>query len=157
MLDLAGLSVRTEDRTEDDPLVIAGGVSTNYAEPMSDFLDLIILGDGEEAILQLIALYKKHRDLPKKDFLLIAAKEFDFVYVPSLYETTYDGDKITSFTAIDPDIEINRKNAIVKDFDTTPVPAAPIVPFVEAVHERVSVEIMRGCPGRCRFCQASYC
>lgn len=157
MMDLAGLSVRAADRTEDAPLVIAGGVSANCAEPMADFIDLIILGDGEEAILQLIALYKKHRDLPKKDFLLIAAKELDFVYVPSLYETTYDGDKITSFTATVPDIRTEIKDAKVKDFDSTPVPAAPIVPFVEAVHERVSVEIMRGCPGRCRFCQASFC
>ena len=157
MMDLAGLNVRSEDRPEDDPLVIAGGVSANCAEPMADFIDLIILGDGEEAILQLIALYRKYRGLHKKDFLLIAAKELDFVYVPSLYETTYDGDKITSFSAIVTDIRTEIKDAKVKDFDTTPVPAAPIIPFVQAVHERVSVEIMRGCPGRCRFCQASYC
>ncbi len=157
MLDLAGLNLRSANRSDDDPLVIAGGVSTNCAEPMADFLDLIILGDGEEAIQEVISLFRKHRDSSKKDFLLAAAKELDYVYVPSLYEVTYDGDKIASFTATATGIQTNRTNAIVKDFDKAPVPAAPIVPFVEAVHERVSVEIMRGCPGRCRFCQASFC
>ncbi|MBW8016999.1 MAG: TIGR03960 family B12-binding radical SAM protein [Planctomycetes bacterium] len=157
MLDMSGQKLRSADRPENAPLIIAGGVSANCAEPVADFFDLIILGDGEEAILELIALFREHRDLSKKDFLLTAARQLDFVYVPSLYETTYDGDKITSFTATEEDIRTNIVNAIVKDFDKTPVPAAPIVPFVEAVHERVSVEIMRGCPGRCRFCQASFC
>lgn len=157
MLDMSGLKLRSADRTDDDPLVIAGGVSANCAEPVADFFDLIILGDGEEAIQQFIELFRKYRDSPKKDFLLAAVKELDFVYVPSLYEVTYDGDKIASFSAIDKAIQTNRINAIVKDFDKIPVPEAPIVPFVEAVHERVSVEIMRGCPGRCRFCQASFC
>jgi len=157
MLDLAGLNIRSEDRDEDAPLVIGGGVSANCAEPMSDFLDLLMLGDGEEAVQQLIDLYKKHHDKSKKEFLHIAAKELDFVYVPSLYEVTYDGDKIGSLKSIDPEISTDIKNATVKDFDKTPVPEKPIVPFVQAVHERVSVEIMRGCPGRCRFCQASFC
>lgn len=157
MLDLSCLPVRSSDRKEDDPLVIAGGVSANCAEPMADFLDLIVLGDGEEAIQQLIDLYKKHRNLTKKEFLLTAAKELDFVYVPSLYEVTCNGEKIASFTSTDPDIAVERKSATVKDFDKTPVPDAPIIPFVQAVHERVSIEIMRGCPGRCRFCQASFC
>lgn len=157
MLDMAGLKIRSDERDEDSPLVIGGGVSANCAEPVADFFDMIILGDGEEAVAEVIALFRKHRDSSKRDFLLAAAKELDFVYVPSLYEVTYDGDRIASFSAVEEGIETKRTCAVVKDFENSPVPAAPIVPFVEAVHERVSVEIMRGCPGRCRFCQASFC
>ena len=157
MLDLAGLAVRCEDRSESDPLVIGGGVTANCAEPVADFFDMIILGDGEEAAAEVISLFRKCRDLSKQEFLLAAARELEFVYVPWLYEVTYDGDKISSFTSKAEGVSVRRKNAVVADLDSAPVPERPIVPFVQAVHERVSIEIMRGCPGRCRFCQASFC
>ena len=89
--------------------------------------------------------------------LFEAAKKFDWAYVPSLYKFEYEGEKIKSFVATEPELRTHFHNAVVNDFDNAPVPAKPIVPFVQAIHERVSVEIMRGCPGRCRFCQASFC
>ncbi|MHC4552428.1 MAG: TIGR03960 family B12-binding radical SAM protein [Planctomycetota bacterium] len=157
MLDLAGMEVRSENRTETDPLVIVGGQSANAAEPISAFVDMFVLGEGEEAVIELINLYRqiKNDGGSKYDFLPAAAKAFEYVYVPGFYELADDGD-----TYIKPTVDGLRtrfENAIVKDFDAAPIPEAPIVPFVEAVHERISVEIMRGCPGRCRFCQASFC
>lgn len=159
MLDLAGLEVRSAKRAEDDPLVIAGGQISNCAEPAADFADMFVLGQGEEAVVKLVEFLReqKRKDTGKKETLLQAAKNFDFVYVPSLYKFEYDGVQIKSFKAQHAGIPIRFENAFVDDFDGAAVPQAPIVPFTKAVHERVSVEIMRGCPGRCRFCQASYC
>ena len=159
MLDLASLAPRSAERGEDDPIIIAGGQMPNCAEPISQFVDIFILGDGEEAIVKLIELIRKQRaaGAKKKDILLEAAKTLPFAYVPSLYEFEYDGVKIKSFSAVQNDLPLRFENAVVADLDTSPVPTEPIVPFAKAVHERLSVEIMRGCPGRCRFCQASFC
>ncbi len=159
MLDLAGVPISSADRSEEHPIIIGGGQVSNSAEPMSKFIDMFILGEGEEAIVSVLELLRefKQKSASREDFLVEAAREFEFVYVPSLYEFEYDGQKIRSFNAKRDDIPVTFKNAVVDDLDTAAVPAKPIVPFAEAVHERVSVEIMRGCPGRCRFCQASYC
>ncbi|MBE0535188.1 MAG: TIGR03960 family B12-binding radical SAM protein [Phycisphaerae bacterium] len=159
ILDLAGLAVRASERTEDDPIVIAGGQAANVCEPFADFVDLCLLGDGEEAVVQLAELLRqmKTQQASKRDFLLAAARAFDFVYVPSLYAFEYADGRIVSFAPKEPDLRVRFQNAVVEDFDGAAVPEKPIVPFVKAVHERVSVEIMRGCPGRCRFCQASFC
>jgi radical SAM superfamily enzyme YgiQ (UPF0313 family) len=131
----------------------------NCCEPVADFIDLFVLGEAENAVADLakFIIEKKKNGTQKKDVLLAAAKKFDWAYVPSLYKFEYDGGKIKSFTAMEADLPTRLKNAVVEDFDNAPVPTKPIVPFAEAVHERVSIEIMRGCPGRCRFCQASFC
>ncbi|MFC1636598.1 TIGR03960 family B12-binding radical SAM protein [Planctomycetota bacterium] len=141
MLDLAGMNVRSGDRGEDDPLVIAGGGMANCCEPMAAFVDVFVLGEGEEAVVELAKLIKaqKKAGVAKKETLSLIAERFDWAYVPEFHT----GRKL--------------QNAVVRDFENAPVPLRPIVPFVQAVHERVSVEIMRGCPGRCRFCQASFC
>ena len=141
MLDLGGINIRSTNRGEEEPLVIAGGGMANCCEPMAEFIDLFVLGEGEEAIVKLIQLIKdmKKAGRTKKDTLLKIAQTFDWAYVPA----SYAGRKL--------------QNAVVEDFDNVAFPLCPIVPFTEAVHERVSVEIMRGCPGRCRFCQASFC
>lgn len=159
MLDLAGIPIRSDHRDDTHPLVIAGGQSPNYAEPIAPFVDIFVLGDGEQAVVQLIEHIRTQRSAgaDNKQLLETAAKNLGFAYVPALYSFQYDGDKIRSFTAVSPDLPAKFENAVVDDFDAAPVPPAPIVPFAEAVHERVSVEIMRGCPGRCRFCQASFC
>jgi radical SAM superfamily enzyme YgiQ (UPF0313 family) len=93
----------------------------------------------------------------KKEVLLAAAKNFDWAYVPSLYKFEYEGDKIKSFVPPASGFTKRFKNAVVEDFDNAPVPTKPIVPFMQIIQERISIEIMRGCPGRCRFCQASFC
>ncbi|MBN1973706.1 MAG: TIGR03960 family B12-binding radical SAM protein [Sedimentisphaerales bacterium] len=141
MLDLGGMKVRSIERSEDDPLIIGGGGMANCCEPIADFFDMFVLGEGEEAVIELANLVRDRKkiDTSKKEILSEIADKFDWAYVPSLEKQT------------------RRQNAIVQDFDNAHVPLAPIVPFVQAVHERVNVEIMRGCPGRCRFCQASFC
>lgn len=159
MLDLAGLKIRSCDRSEDDPLIIAGGVMANCCEPIADFLDLIIIGEGEDAVTELAGflLEEKHKGSSKKNILSKAAKKFEWAYVPSLYEHKYKDGNFVSIEPVIEGISIKRKTTVVQDFDNAPVPQKPIVPFTQAVHERVSIEIMRGCPGRCRFCQASFC
>ena len=141
MLDLGGIKIRSRDRGEDEPLIIAGGGMSNCCEPIADFVDIFLLGDGEEAVVRLAELIRteKKSGAAKNDILSSIADKFDFAYVPEFHA----GQRL--------------RNAVVEDFDNAPVPLAPIVPFVQAVHERVSIEIMRGCPGRCRFCQASFC
>jgi radical SAM family uncharacterized protein len=172
MLDLGGISIRSATRDENEPVVIAGGGQAACCEPMAAFIDLFVLGEGEEAVVELIQLIKcgKKASDTKREILLDAARKFDWVYVPAFYRFEYDGAKIKSFEWIPAfagmtksaekvmtDLPQKFENAVVEDFENAPVPLCPIVPFVEAVHERVSVEIMRGCPGRCRFCQASFC
>ena len=160
MLDLAGLSIRVKDRAESDPFVIAGAQAANCAEPVAPFIDLFVLGDGEYTAPELVGLIKEYKDknAAKSEILLAAAQKFSFVYVPSLYEFSYNPNgSIEAFKPKKPNLPLRFENAVVQDLDSAPVPAKPLVPFTQAVHERVSVEIMRGCPGRCRFCQASFC
>jgi len=141
MLDMGSLNIRSNLRDENDPLVVAGGGMANCCEPVAEFIDLFVLGEGEDAVVELAELIKakKKAGATKKEILISASEKFDWAYVPILYPNQ------------------QRRNAIVEDFRNAPAPLRPIVPFTEAVHERVSVEIMRGCPGRCRFCQASFC
>jgi radical SAM superfamily enzyme YgiQ (UPF0313 family) len=141
MLDLGGVKIRSADRGEDEPLIIAGGGMSNCCEPVADFIDVFLLGEGEEAVVELVELVRTQKKIrtAKKEILSCINDRFDWAYVSQFYT----GQKL--------------RNAVVEDFDNANVPLAPIVPFVQAVHERVSVEIMRGCPGRCRFCQASFC
>jgi radical SAM family uncharacterized protein len=159
MLDLAGLNVRSGLRGEDDPLIIAGGGQANCCEPLADFIDLFLLGEGEQAVAELARLIcsEKQAGASKKDILLKASEKFNWAYVPCFYRFESDGDKIKSFQPTGPSLRRQFRSAVVEDFENAPVPLRPIVPFVQAVHERVSIEIMRGCPGRCRFCQASFC
>ncbi len=164
MLDLAHLNIRSAARDENDPLIIVGGGMANCCEPMAEFIDLFLLGEGEEAVVELIQLIKRKKKAgaTKKEILFCAARKFDWAYVPALYKFEVDSPIRNTQCAIRtqpvfPDLPRQFKNAVVEDFENAAAPLRPIVPFTQAVHERVSVEIMRGCPGRCRFCQASFC
>jgi radical SAM family uncharacterized protein len=159
MLELAAIPLRSSQRTDAHPLVIAGGPMANCCEPMAEFIDLFVLGEAEQAAVELAELFRKRkkRGTGRADFLLEAAKKFPWAYVPALYKYKYDGDRITSFSPGDAELPLHFCNAVVEDFENAPVPLRPIVPFTEAVQEKVTVEIMRGCPGRCRFCQATFC
>ncbi|HLB73760.1 MAG TPA: TIGR03960 family B12-binding radical SAM protein [Sedimentisphaerales bacterium] len=182
MLDLGGIAVRSAERGEDGPLIVAGGGMSNCCEPMADFVDLFLLGEGEEAAVEFVELVREmkragaanatatlrsrlrststqHESLrsTRKEILAEAAKRFEWAYAPSLYEFEYEGGRIRSFKGKRDGLRLEFADAVVEDFENASVPERPIVPFVQAVHERVSVEIMRGCPGRCRFCQASFC
>ncbi|HSV26800.1 MAG TPA: TIGR03960 family B12-binding radical SAM protein, partial [Sedimentisphaerales bacterium] len=159
MLDLAGLEVRSAGRLEGDPIIIGGGGMANCCEPLADFVDIFVLGEGEEAAVRLIELLREMRKAGKSktEMLLEVAQKFEWAYVPAFYEFEYDDGGIKNFRAKVNGLRTRFENAVVEDFENAPVHERPIVPFVEAIHERVSVEIMRGCPGRCRFCQASFC
>jgi len=159
MLDLARLALRSRSRGPDAPLVIAGGGMANCAEPMAEFIDAFILGDGEQAVVDFVHLFRECRDsgMDKAQFLLTAAKRFDWVYVPGLYHVEYEHGTIKAVTPKVGGLAVRRRSAVVEDLEVAPVPTRPIVPFIQAVHERISLEIMRGCPGRCRFCQVSFC
>ena len=157
MLDLAGLPLRAEERTGLAPLVVAGGTAMYNAEPVADFIDLALIGEGEDQLPELIKLYRraKNESWDKSRFLRKAA-QLGGVYVPSLYEITYKEDgTIAAITPKDGAPEKVYKR-VVHDMDKAYYPAKTIVPSTEIVQDRVSLELFRGCIRGCRFCQAGY-
>jgi len=159
MLDLGGVRIRSEERGEEEPLVIAGGGMCNCCEPVAEFIDVFLLGEGEEAVFEFVQLVRaaKKSGASKREILSSVAKKFEWAYVPKFYSFEYESKKIRKFESKLDDLPVRFKNAVVRDFENSAAVVKPIVPFADVVHERVSVEIMRGCPGRCRFCQASFC
>lgn len=157
MLDLAGLPVFSKDRPDLTPIVCAGGPCVCNAEPIADFVDLCILGEGEEVNLELMRLLEqcKKENCSKHEFLVRAA-QIEGIYVPSLYKIEYNPDNtIASITPTEGAPKTVRKR-IVRDFDKTYYPEKFVVPFSEIVHDRAVVEVLRGCIRGCRFCQAGY-
>jgi len=157
MLDLAGLPLKSADRHDLSPLVVAGGPCVCNPEPIADFIDLFFLGEGEEVDLELIDLYKefKKKGGSKADFLKAAAK-IEGVYVPSLYDIDYNEDgTIKSVTAKEGAPKTVKKR-IIKDMDSAFYPDKFVVPFIEIVHDRAVQEVFRGCIRGCRFCQAGF-
>lgn len=156
MLDLARVPVFSRDRGEEFPLVVAGGPCANHAEILSDFIDCFILGDGEESLAELIETFKAWRQSGKsKQELLLSLAQLEGFYVPSLYSHTLDGQgKLVIVPQKDAPKQVKRR--VVKDFENTFVPEKLIVPFVEVVHDRIMLEIFRGCTRGCRFCQAGF-
>ena len=157
MLDLAGVPIYSKDRPDLTPIVVAGGPCACNAEPMADFIDVFMLGDGEETTDLLISLVKKHKELgsSKLDFLRDVATHKGF-YVPAFYEVEYNADgTIRSVTAKETAPEKAEK-AIVSDMDKAVYPEKFIVPSIEVVHDRVTAEIFRGCIRGCCFCQAGF-
>ena len=157
MIDQAGLPLRSSDRESLLPLVFAGGSAAVNAEPMADFLDLFVIGEGEEMNNELLTLLHqaKLEGWTKRDFLRKAA-QIGGVYVPSLYDIAYNDDgTVASISAKDGAPARVTKRVIV-DLDKAPYPTNPIVPSTEVVHDRVNLELFRGCVRGCRFCQAGY-
>lgn len=157
MLDLAGVPLRTADRTENDPIVVAGGPCTCNAEPLAVFIDIFFLGEGEKVDLEVIDLYKacKKEGKTRKEFLRAAAK-IEGVYVPSLYDVTYNADGTVKEIAPKDGAPERIKKRIEYDMDKAYYPERIVVPSVEIVHDRAVQEIFRGCIRGCRFCQAGY-
>ena len=160
ILDLAGLPLESALRNQEFPLVIGGGPSVLNPEPIAEFFDLFIIGEAEEAIVKLLNLYKnlkadyKARKLSKED-LLIHLSKIEGVYVPSLYAVDYNAmGEIIAFYPKIKELPLKIKKCVVKDFDAAYFPCDWIVPYVTTIHDRVTLEIMRGCPNHCRFCQA---
>lgn len=158
MLDLAGLPVKSRDRGDDMPLVVAGGPCACNPEPIADFVDIFFLGDGEEVDLEVIDLYrefKKQGKYKKADFLRAAA-QIEGVYVPSLYTVDYNEDGTISAVTPEEGIPATVKKRIVADLDKAYYPENFVVPYIEIVHDRAVAEIYRGCSRGCRFCQAGF-
>lgn len=157
MLDLAGLPLRSEERYGLAPIVVAGGTCAYNPEPLAPFVDLFVLGEGEEVSQDIIHLYRKARDeYWNKDEFLVAAAQIPGVYVPSLYQVSYKSDgTLESVTPTEGAPAVVTKR-IVQDFDHSYFPVKTIVPSTEIVHDRVMLELFRGCIRGCRFCQAGY-
>ena len=157
MLDLAGLPIRAEERYDLAPIVVAGGTCAFNPEPLAPFVDLFSLGEGEDVSVELLELYRraKGEGWEKEEFLAEAAK-IPGIYVPSLYDVTYHDDgTIAAITPREGAPEVVTKR-IVQDFNDSYFPVKTIVPSTEIVHDRVMLEVFRGCIRGCRFCQAGY-
>ena len=157
MLDMSGIPLRSADRPDLLPLVFAGGTACVNPEPMAAFMDLFVIGEGEEMNNELLALLRRAKleGWSKHDFLL-KASQIGGVYVPSLYDVVYHEDgTLASVTPSDGAPERVTKR-IVENFDAAPFPTKPIVPSTEVVHDRVNLELFRGCVRGCRFCQAGH-
>ena len=157
MLDLANIPLLAADRGDDMPLVVAGGPCACNPEPLADFFDIFLLGEGEELNLELMELYREHKKNGyNKAAFLRAAAEIEGVYVPSLYEVTYHEDgRVNAITPRD-GVRPTVRKRIVKDLDTMYYPDSFVVPFIDIVHDRAMTEIFRGCIRGCRFCQAGF-
>src|SRR5262249_50442095 len=151
MLDLGGIRLFSKDRTLDHPLIIAGGPGAQNPEVLAPFVDIFIIGDGEESLPWLMDKWvslKEQRKLSREDMIAEIVGSTDWAYAPMFYEPEYHADGTIA--------AVNRTRADVpksimactinKDFDAIPLPTRPIVPFVQVAHDRISIEIMRGCP-----------
>jgi radical SAM family uncharacterized protein len=157
-VDLAGVPVRAAERRPEHPLVAAGGHCTYNPEPLADFLDFVVLGDGEEVvseITEVLAGWKASgRTEGSRERVLRELAQVAGVYVPSLYEVDYDGPAIRAIRPRYPDVPARVEKRTIADLAAWPYPRNQLVPLTEVVHDRLNVEVFRGCTRGCRFCQA---
>ena len=160
LLDLSGIPVLAEGRADGDPLVIGGGPCTANPEPVADFFDLFLIGDGEEAFPRFLEEVERTKRLSRRERLLRFAA-ISGLYVPSLYDVTYDttngdGDRILSYRPNAPGVPERASRVWIERLSAEVYAEKPMVPSVEIVQDRLGLEIMRGCTQGCRFCQAGY-
>ena len=158
MLDLGRIPVKTEERTEKDPFIIVGGPCVYNPEPLADFFDLAVVGEGEEVMVELMEAYKKWKREGKpggrQGFLRCAVK-LKGIYVPSFYDVAYNEDGTVAAVVANCDAAPAAvEKRVISDMNTVNYPTAPIVPFGEIVHDRIMLEVFRGCSRGCRFCHA---
>ncbi|MBR2930748.1 MAG: TIGR03960 family B12-binding radical SAM protein [Clostridia bacterium] len=157
MMKLAGFPIWAKDRAEDCPLIIGGGPCAFNCEPVAEFFDLINIGEGEEVLLEICRLYNKMKDDGSytRSAFLREASHIEGVYVPSLYEVDYNPDgTLKEYKPLYPDTPKTIRKRIVADLDNAPYPEKLIMPYIETVHDRITLEVYRGCIRGCRFCQA---
>jgi len=158
MLDLAGVPLRTEQRSESDPIIIFGGPCACNPEPMAPFADLICLGEGEEVLCEVVDLYRRFKvERATKKAFLQAAASIEGIYVPSFYDVSYNDDlTVKAVVPTQSNAPARVKKRIIKQIDSAYFPEKFVLPFIEIVHDRVVLEIFRGCARGCRFCQAGF-
>jgi len=157
MLNLAGIPLLASDRGDSFPLVIAGGPCAYNPEPLAPFFDAVLLGDGEEAVLEIALAVREAKSSGEgKAALLERLSAIEGVYIPSFFEPQYAADgTLTRILPLKPGYASVRRR-FLSDLDAAPYPVSPVVPFMKTIHDRVAVEIARGCTRGCRFCQAGY-
>jgi radical SAM family uncharacterized protein len=159
MLELGGIPLHAEDRGPDDALVIAGGPGAQNPELLAPYVDLFVVGDGEPSLPIVCRLWKAMQgdpSLSREDKLARIASEANWAYVPRFYEPIYAEDGIqVGIHRLRDDVPDTIRPCVIADLEGTPLPVRPIVPFVETTHDRIAIEIMRGCPWQCRFCQST--
>ncbi|MBQ8861253.1 MAG: TIGR03960 family B12-binding radical SAM protein [Clostridia bacterium] len=156
MLNLAGIELESAKRANDAPIIVCGGPCTYNSEPVADFVDICLIGEGEDELPELMDIYKKHKaaGFDRAAFLREVAKQ-ESMYVPSLYDVEYNEDgTIKSFTPKYDDVPAKVRKRIVKDMDKAPFPKNLVMPFIQTVQDRIVLEVYRGCIRGCRFCQA---
>ena len=170
MLDLASIPLRSELRTMEDPLVIGGGPCAQNPEPLAPFIDVFVTGDGEPSLPLICDLWLKLKQQcmssegfatgeaghkQREDIIAEIAKTLPFCYAPRFYEPEYIDGRVAALNRTRQDVPETIEPSVISDLDGIPLPTKPIVPFVECVHDRIAIEIMRGCPWQCRFCQST--
>ena len=171
ILDLGGIPLHADRRTLADPLVLAGGPCTQNPEPVAPFVDLAVTGDGEPSLPAICDLWLQLRDQlvategeasgdagrrQREQVLAQMAARLPFAYAPRFYEPEYfDDGRYATLNRTRPDVPETIEPSVISDLDSIPLPTRPIVPFNECVHDRIAIEIMRGCPWQCRFCQST--
>ncbi len=158
MLDLGGIPLYGDDRTMVDPLIIAGGPCAQNPEPLAPFIDVFVTGDGEPSLPAICDLWLdlKQQGCDREEALARIAGTLPYAYVPRFYQPEYlPGGRLATIHRTRSDVPETIEPCVIGDLDAMPLPTRPIVPFVECVHDRISIEIMRGCPWQCRFCQST--
>ena len=158
MLDLGGIPLHAEDRADDDTLVIAGGPGGQNPELLAPFIDLFVIGDGEPSLPVVCEMWRelKGSGLSREEKLARIAASVSWAYVPRFYQPIAGEDgTIIEIRRLRDDVPESIRPCVIADLEGTPLPVRPIVPFVETAHDRIAIEIMRGCPWQCRFCQST--
>ena len=157
MLDLGDIPLLARERCDSDPLVLGGGACAINPEPVADFFDLFAIGESEELVRELCALYAKHKrqGFVRHAFLKEAA-QIEGIYVPAFYHTEYNEDGTVAAVVAQEGVPAVVKKRTIDDFDKERTVKRPVLPYINTVHDRCVLEIMRGCPRGCRFCQAGF-